>query len=61
MDKRGSYKNKITAKELNWIMDLEQMNSESLRILVERIYYVIKQEMIGMEATGSKLIKSLIE
>ena len=37
------------------------MNSESLRILVERIYHVIKQEMIRIEATGSKIIKSLIE
>ena len=40
---------------------VEQMNSESLRILVERIYHVIKQEMIRIEATGSKIIKSLIE
>ena len=40
---------------------MEQMNSESLRILVERIYHVIKQEMIRIEATGSKIIKSLIE
>ena len=42
-------------------MDGEQMNSESLRILVERIYHVINQEMSRIETTGPKIIKSLIE
>ena len=37
------------------------MNSESVRILVERIYHVINQEMCRIETTGPKIIKSLIE
>ena len=42
-------------------MNVEQMNSESVRILVERIYHVINQEMCRIETTGPKIIKSLIE
>ena len=42
-------------------MDGEQVNSEPLRILVERIYNVINQEMWRMETMGPEIIKSLIE
>ena len=42
-------------------MNVEQMNSESVRILVERIYHVINQEMWRIETMGPEIIKSLIE
>ena len=42
-------------------MDGEQMNSEPLRILVERIYQVINQEMWRIETMGPEIIKFLIE